>query len=68
MIADKDERGNISIMEIPPDVNEYLVDALYHYFCEQPVQCRTDQERQLILLMHQLENFQDKPKSNGNKL
>jgi hypothetical protein len=62
MIADKDQRGNISIMEITPEVSEYLVDALYHYFSEQPIHCRTNAERELILLMRQLEKFQEQKK------
>lgn len=63
MIADKDQRGNISIMEITPEVSEYLVDALYHYFSEQPIHCRTNAERELVLLMRQLENMNNnKPK------
>lgn len=57
MIADKDLQGNISIMEITPEINEYLVDALYHYFSEHPIHCRTNAERELVLLMRQLENM-----------
>ena len=57
MIIDKDKNGNISVLEITKEESKILIVALDLYFNINPANCRTDDERKIILMKSQLEKL-----------
>jgi len=57
MIVDKDKSGNISITELTPEESKILTTALDIYFNINPCNCRTDEERRILLMKNRIENI-----------
>jgi tmRNA-binding protein len=57
MIIDKDKNGNISVSEMTIEETKILIVALDLYFNINPANCRTNDERKMILMKSQLENL-----------
>lgn len=57
MIVDKDKNGNFSITELTSEEVKILTIALDIYFTMNPANCRTDEERRILLMKNRIENL-----------